>query len=49
MIVIDVLKGKKTNLRSGEHLNVAGMSSSQLNHFLTGLIRQGFKGKVKTD
>jgi RHS repeat-associated protein len=46
LVVIDVLKGKKSNLKSGDRLDLRGMSSSQLNKFLQALMKQGFVGTV---
>ncbi len=45
-IVLDVINGKKNNLKDGDSLDLRGMSSSQLNQFLNGLVKLGFTGKV---
>jgi hypothetical protein len=49
LIVVDVLRGKKTNLKDGESLDLRGMSSRQLNQFLTSLVKLGFKGTVRNE
>ena len=47
LIVIDVLKGKKSNLKDGDTLDLRGMSSTQLNQFLGTLVKRGFQGTVR--
>ncbi|SFQ36559.1 hypothetical protein, partial [Parafilimonas terrae] len=46
LIVVDVLKGNKSNLKDGDTLDLRGMSSAQLTQFLQALLKQGFKGTV---
>jgi RHS repeat-associated protein len=45
-IVVDVLKGKSSNLKDGEKLDLRGMSKGHLNQFLQSLIKLGFQGKI---
>lgn len=47
LIVVDVLKGKKSNLKDGDKLDLRGMSGGQLNQFMQALVKQGFEGKIK--
>lgn len=47
LIVVDILKGKKVNLKDGDKLNVTGMSGNQLKQVLESLVKQGFEGNIK--
>jgi len=49
LIVLDVINGKKDNLKSGDTLDLRGMSSNQFKQFLDGLLKLGFKGTVKNE
>ena len=46
LIVVDVLKGNKNNLKDGDKLDLRGMSSNQTSQFLQALIKQGFTGTI---
>jgi len=49
LIVVDVLKGKKSNLKAGKKLDVRGMSNQQLLRFLQALLNQGFEGTIRNN
>ena len=46
LIVGEVLRRKKTNLKDGDPLDLQGMSGGQLSQFMNGLLKQGFQGTV---
>ena len=49
LIVLDVINGKNENLKSGDTLDLGGMSGDQLKQFLGGLLKLGFTGTVKNE
>jgi hypothetical protein len=49
LMVVDLLNGKKVNLKDGESLNVTGMSSGQFQQVMQQLVNQGFQGSIKTN
>jgi hypothetical protein len=49
LIVVEVLRGNKTNLKDGETLDLRGMSNDQMQQFLTSLIKLGFNGTIKNE
>ena len=49
LIVLDVINGKKDNLKSGDTLDLRGMSSGQMKQFLDGLLKLGFTGTIKNE
>lgn len=48
LIVLEVLQGKKSNLKDGDHLNLYGMPQGLLIVFLYALYNQGFRGHVNS-
>ncbi len=49
IIVVDVLNGKKGNLKDGDKLDFRGMSTDQFNSFLGSLLSLGFTGSIKSN
>jgi RHS repeat-associated protein len=49
LIVVEVLRGNKTNLKDGETLDLRGMSNDQMQQFLNSLIKLGFNGTIKNE
>ena len=46
IVVWDLIKGKKVNLKDGDTLNFTGMSSEQFQRVTQMLINQGFQGTI---
>ncbi len=49
LIVSNLLKGEKSSLKDGDTLTLTGMSSSQFDKVMKLLLKQGFRGKLKTE
>jgi hypothetical protein len=48
LIVVNLLQGKKVDIKDGQTLNLQGTSSNQLNQIISFLFQRGFNGTIIT-